>query len=157
MGRLAVVAFVIVVGYNLPVASSVHFPGVVEFKVIPVDPVVPWKLVNALKIIRPGNLWLGFAIQADPDKTVLVNVGVYREETILAFVEMGQVLITRGFGKLAVETIGPAVIEASKDLGLALLLGDQRESSMPADIVESIDVALAVLTQHKLEACYVIA
>src|SRR5437016_14628525 len=94
--------------------------------VIPIDPLVPWKLVNALKIIRPGNLWLGFAIQVDPDKTVVVNVNVYWEKAILAFVEIGQVLIAGGFGKFAVETIRPAVIKTSKDLGLALLLGDHR-------------------------------
>jgi hypothetical protein len=129
----------------------------IEFIVIPIDPFVPWKLVNALKIIRPGNLWLGFAIQVDPDKTVVVNMDVYWEETILAFIEIGHVLIARGFGKLAVETIGPAMIEASKDLGLALLLGNHRKTSMSADIVEPIDVSLAVLTQHKLEAGYVIA
>ena len=157
MGRLAVVAFVIVVSCNLPIICSVDFPAVVEFIVVPIDPVVPWKHVNPFKIIRPGNLWLRIAIQVDPDKTIAVDVDMYGKETILGLVKIWQILIARGFGKLAIEAIGPTMVEASKDFSIALGFGHHWERSVSANIVECIDVAFPVFTQHKLEVGYFIA
>ena len=40
----------------------------------------------------------------------MINVHMDWEESVFAFIEGRYVLIARGFGELAIETIGPAVI-----------------------------------------------
>ena len=51
VGGLAVIAFVVVVSEDLPVVAAVHFPGVVEFVVVPVDVVVSGEVVDAVEVV----------------------------------------------------------------------------------------------------------
>jgi len=71
------------------------------------------------------------------------------EEPVLRLVEAINLLVARGFGELAVETVGPAVVLAGEDAGCAGFLGDDGESTVPADVVEGIDIALAVFDKDE--------
>lgn len=78
------------------------------------------------------------------------------KEAILAFVEPLQFLIPRCFGEISVEAIGPAVVFAGKNAGMPFFLGHNWKSAVSADIVESIDISIAVLAEYELETSYVI-
>lgn len=51
VGGLAVIAFIVVVGEDFPVVATVHFPGVVEFVVVPIDVVVSREVVDAVEVV----------------------------------------------------------------------------------------------------------
>jgi hypothetical protein len=70
----------------------------------------------------------------------------------MGLVKAFHVLIPRCFGKLAIETIGPAMVLTGKNLRVALFLSDNWEGSVSANVVETFDISLSVSTEEELEA-----
>jgi len=75
------------------------------------------------------------------------------KETVLLFLVAFQVLVSRSFGKVPIQTIRPAVVSASEDLCAALFLLHYRISTVSADVVESINVSRAVSVDDYVVSC----
>lgn len=75
-----------------------------------------------------------------------------RKQAILAFVEPFDILIRWRFGELAIESVGPIVVLASKDAIVPLILCHNGKGPVPTDIVEGIDSSGAILCDNKIEA-----
>ena len=155
--RRAVVALVVVIRQDLPVEVATLLPGVVEHVVVPVDIVHARLLVDPLEVVLPRDLGLLLSVQVHPDEPVAVDVHVDRQQTILALVEPVKVLVPRRLGELAVQPVAPAVVLAREDARRALVLGDHGERPVAADVVEGVDLALAVADEHELEAGHLVA
>lgn len=82
------------------------------------------------------------------------------QQTVLLRIEMGLVLEERRLGERTLHRVTPAVELARQDrdlagllhrIGLTLLLGaDDGETAVAANVVESINVAVAVLDQEEV-------
>lgn len=76
VGRLAVVAFVVVIGQDLPVVRTIHLPGVVKDIVVKVEFTVLLLLIGTEEVILPLDFGDGFGIKVDPNETIAVNVNM---------------------------------------------------------------------------------
>jgi len=70
----AVIAFVVVVGKDLPVVVTLHLPGMVELVVGEVELLVSFLLVDTIEVVFPGDLRLGAAVEVDPDEVVDIDM-----------------------------------------------------------------------------------
>lgn len=156
-GRLAVIALVVVVGQDFPVVLSLQLPGVVELVVLKVVGSEPLLLLGAVKGVGPGNFRLRTGVQVHPDESILVNVDMERQKAVGGLVESSEILISRGLGELAVEAVRPPVVFARQDAVVALLLGDNGEGPVSADVVECVDGSGAVLGDDKFKAGHLIS
>lgn len=67
------------------------------------------------------------------------------QQPVFFFVETAQTLISRRLCEFTVQSVAPAVIPARQNLRFTLFLAlDDGVRAMPADVVESVDGALAV-------------
>lgn len=155
--RLAVIALVVVVRQDLPVVVALHLPRVVKHVVVKVVVFEPRLLVNPFKVVLPRHLGHLTRIHVDPDKPVLVDVDMQREQAVFRLVKILHVLVPGRLGQLAVQPIRPPVILACQHAVVASLLGHNRECPVPADIVEGVDVVLSVPGDDELEAGHVIS
>lgn len=112
--RRTMVAFIVIVGQNLPVVVSLHFPNVIEFVFIEVELLTPCLRVNAFKFVLPGYLWLLLAIKVDPDEALIVDVDMNGKQTIFALVKMVQLLISGSLSKRPIQPIRPSMVLAGK-------------------------------------------
>lgn len=108
--RRAVVAFVEVVGQDLPVVVSIQLVGVVQIVIVKVDLVVPRLHVDIVKVLLPGHLGSLLGVHVDPDEAVLVDFCVDAKQAILLLIKLTQSLVARGFGQVAVEAVRPSVV-----------------------------------------------
>jgi hypothetical protein len=74
------------------------------------------------------------------------------EEVVLGLVEARQLLVPRCLGEVPAQPVGPAVVLTREDVAVALVLGDDGEAAVPADVVEGVDDALVVPDDDKLVA-----
>lgn len=150
-----VIALVVVVGGDLPVVVGVDLPSVVKFVVVKVVVVKSFLLINTFEFLFPADFWSLLRVQVDPDESIAVDTSVDWQQTVLGLVETGKILVPRCFGKLAVETVGPAVVSAREDLVGAFRFGYDRESTVPAHVVECVDVTGSVSRNNECESCNV--
>lgn len=132
------VAFIEVVCENLPVEISFQLVRVVELVIVKVDVLIPFLLVDVGKVFFPRDFGYFFCIHVYPDEAVDIDFNVNAKEAVLLFLIAFEILIAWCLGKVAIETVRPAVISACKNLGIAFLLLDNGISTMSADIVEGI-------------------
>lgn len=151
MGGLAMIALVVVVSCYLPVVGGVDLPDVIEFVLVPLELSKPFLGVGTTEVFLPRYLGLLLAVEVDPDEAVDVNVDVDWEETVLGLVKARDVLVPGGFGELAVQSVRPSVVSAGEDLGGALFPVDDGVCTMSADIVEGVDVSIAVFGDDDVE------
>lgn len=142
-------ALIVIIRQNLPIILPLRLPRMIKLVVREIKVLESWLQINILEVILPRDLRLLPAIQVHPDKPIVVNVYVNREEPVLGLVEAVDVLVAWGFGKLAIKTVGPAVVLAGEDARGAGFLGDDGEGAMAADVVESVDLALAVFYEDE--------
>lgn len=83
VGNLAVVALIVVVGQDFPVEIALHIPGVVKDVILKVVVLKTGLLIDAIKVILPGNFGNLASIQIDPDKTIPVNMQMDRGEIVV--------------------------------------------------------------------------
>ena len=152
----AMVTLVEVVGQNLPVVLSVHFPAVVEHVFIEVVVLEPGLLVDTSEVLVPGNLRLFSGVHVDKNKAILVDMDMDGEQVVLGLVEAIEVLVTRSLCEIAVQAIGPSVILARKHEAVSLLLCDDGEGTVSADVVERMNAPFSVLDDNELVAGQVI-
>lgn len=134
---------------QLPVLLEFDLTRLVVIVVDEVECCAPFlTTIIELFLIRRG-FWRLSRGQVDPDKTESVDVNVYAEKIVLGFVEVGQILVARGFGEPTVQPVGPSVVSARKDTVRPMLTLDNTVCAMPTDVVESIDVAFTVLGYNK--------
>lgn len=108
-------------------------------------------LVYTAKFLRPGCGW-GFGFEINPYEPDFVDVYVDGKEAVLCLVEGGNSVEAWGFCQVAFEPVAPAVVFAVERAGLTGLLLDDRVSAVPADVVETVDVALLVENKKEGEA-----
>ena len=83
VGDLTVVAFVVIVGEDLPVEVALLLPSVIKCVLLKVIVLEPRLLVDPFKVILPRHFGRLARIHVDPDKTIPVNVRVNRSEILL--------------------------------------------------------------------------
>lgn len=151
--RRAVVAFVEVISQDLPVVVPVQLVRMVEVVYVKVVRLVPFLLVNVLEVLLPWDLGSFLCVHVHPDKAVDIDLDVDPEQPVLILVEPIQILVPGSLGQLPVKPVGPPVVSTRQDLvvSLALFL-DNRIRTVPAHIVERIDLAIAVPRDDKIEA-----
>jgi hypothetical protein len=108
-------------------------------------------LVYTFEFLRPGCGW-GSGFEVHPHETDFVDVYVDRKKAVLCLVEGGDSVEAWGFCQVAFEPVAPAVVFAVERAGLTRLLLDDRISTVPADVVETVDVALLVENKKEGEA-----
>ena len=79
----AVVAFVIVVGQNLPIKVALHIPGMIKDVILEVVVLEPGLLINTVKVVLPSNLGGPLCVQVHPDETISVNMSMDRVEVVV--------------------------------------------------------------------------
>jgi hypothetical protein len=141
------------VGKSLPVEAAGILLDMVKCVVVEIERAVAGCSVAFI----PGKLRLGLGIHVNPDKTLFIDVDVEREQAVLRSVKARKILVERGLGKLSIHTIGPAVVFARQDIVLAIILNNDWEGSVTADIVEALDCALGIANEEEVEACFSIA
>jgi hypothetical protein len=147
------VAFVEVVGKNLPVVCTLHTILVIQSIILKVDILQSLLLINPIKVACP-RLRVLRAIQVDPDKAICINLEMNLEQTVLALVESLQLVIVRRLGKIATQAIGPTVVLARKDRRVSLRSAlNNGKCTVATHVVKGIEVALAVARHDKLIAC----
>ena len=179
MSGLAVVALVVVVGQDLPIVVPVHLPGVVKDVVIEVEVFILLLGITPSKVILPVHLRRVLGVEVDPNEAVVIYMGVNAEQPILGLVETLKLLVARRLRQVSAEAIRPAVVsvddlvsscrfknwDAQLQAGWiklyspareyhrgALLLMDDGIGAVPADIVKSINGALAITSYDEIEA-----
>lgn len=157
IGRLAVIALVVVVGQDFPVVLSLQLPGVVELVILKVVGSQPLLLLDTVKVVGPGNFRLRTSIQVHPDKSILVNMDMEGQKAVRGLVESREILISRRLGELAVEAVRPPVVFARQDAVVALLLGNNGEGPVSADVVECVDGPGAIFSDDKFKASHLIS
>lgn len=150
--RFTVVAFVVVVGRNLPVICSVNRPSMVEFIVVHIVSFKSLLHIGTVEVGSPRYLWLLLTVQVDPNESFVIDVDMDREETVLALIKPIQVLVSRGFGKFAIKSIRPAVVPTSEDSRRSFILIHNRIGTMPADVMECVDLSIAIAGYHEIES-----
>lgn len=60
--RFAVVAFVVIVGCDLPVVICIDLPGMIELVILEIEIREPLLGVDPREVVFPGNLWFPFAV-----------------------------------------------------------------------------------------------
>lgn len=114
MGRGAVIAFVKVVGQNLPVVLALHAVFLVESVVIPVDLLKTFLLINTLEVASPRFRVLR-AVEVDPDKAIRIDLEMDLEKAVLALVEVLELVVVGCLGEVATQSIRPTMVLACKD------------------------------------------
>lgn len=110
VSRLAVVAFVVVIGQDLPVVRTLHLPAVIKDVVFKVEFTVLLLLIGTKEVIFPLDLRHGFGIKVDPNETIAVDVHVDGKQAVLGLIKARELLITRCLGQIATQAVRPAVI-----------------------------------------------
>ena len=136
------------IGKSLPVEAACILLNMVELVILKVERAV------ARSVLIPGNLRLGLSIHVDPDETLVINMDVEREKTVLGSVKARKILVQRSLGKLSVHTVGPAVVLARQDVVLAIVLDNNREGSVAADVVETADSTLSVTDEEEIKTSF---
>lgn len=136
------------IGKGLPVEAACILLNMVELVILKVERAV------ARSVLIPGNLRLGLSIHVDPDETLVINMDVEREKTVLGSVKARKILVQRGLGKLSIHTVGPAVVLARQDVVLTIVLDNDRESSVTADVVETADSTLSVADEEEIKTSF---
>lgn len=98
--------------------------------------------------LLPTDIGLA-CLQVRPDEAESVNMNVDRKQTLLRLVKALNSIETRSLGKLAIESIAPAVILATEYIGRTALSLYNRESSVATDVVKAVDLALAIFDQEE--------
>lgn len=151
MRNSAMVAFVVVISKCFPIVIAVHLPCVVECVLAEVESLEALLRVDTLEIIFPRDgIWR--RVQIDPDEAQRISVNMHGEQTLVLFLESRDVIELRGFGQFSVEAVRPPMVLARKDFRIALVFRDKGESSMATNIMEPVQVALPIKTQHKGES-----
>lgn len=154
---LAVVAFVEVVGKDLPVEVAFHGVRVIEVIIVKIELLESLLLVGTFELLVPRYLRNFVRVHVDVNEAVGVNVNVDWEEAVFGLVEAFKILVARGLRQLAIQTIRPSMVFAREDLRVALLLLDDGVGSVSANIVEGVDLAIAVLRDNKVVVGTVVA
>lgn len=178
VSRLAVVAFVVVVGQDLPVVRTVHLPAVIKDVVVKVEFTVLFLLIGTEEVVFPLDLGNGFGIEVDPNETIAVNVYMNGKQAILGLVKACELLISWCLGQVPTQTVRPAMVSkvmyrkyqvyrcialkcsewlhyllAREDHGRAFLLMNNGIGAVAADVVKSIDLTLAVARYYEVKVC----
>lgn len=149
--RRTVVALVVIVNDALPVGLELHVPHVVvDVAARKVEVLHPRLVVDAAKVVLPLDVGLS-CLEVDPDEACRINPNVDRQKPVLALVEPFYRVESRSLGEVAFEAVGPAVVFAAENAGFAGALLHNRVRAVSTDIVEAVDVALAVLDQEEGE------
>jgi hypothetical protein len=141
------------VGKSLPVKAAGILLDMIKRVILKIERAVAGCSVAFI----PGDFRLGLGIHVDPDKALLIDVSVKREQAVLGSVKTRKILVQRSLGKLSVHTIGPAVVLARQDIVLAVILDNNREGSVTADVVETPDGALGIANEEKVKASFSVA
>jgi hypothetical protein len=80
---LAVVAFVVVIGQNLPVEVTLHIPSVVEEVVIEIVVVETGLLVDTVKVVCPGDLGSLLGVEVDPNEAIAIDVHMNGRKVVI--------------------------------------------------------------------------
>lgn len=139
------------VGKSLPVEAASILLNMVELVILKV------KRAVASSALIPGNLRLGLSIHIDPDETLVIDMDVKREKTVLGAIKARKILVQRSLGKLSVHTVGPAVVLARQDVVLTIVLDNDRKSSVTADVVETADSTLSVADEEEIKTSFSVA
>lgn len=177
MCGLAMVAFVEVVGCNLPVVIAMKFwrlvsqthverwslvfmmltVDMIELVVVEIELLESLLVINVGKVFLPRHFGLLASVHVHPYEALGIDMGVDWKEIVLVFVEALEVLIVRRLGELAVQTIRPAMISAGEDVFAARLLLDDCVGPMSTCIVESVDFATSINDYDKVVAGNLVA
>lgn len=103
--NLAVVAFVVVIGQNLPVEVTLHVPSVIEVVVVEIVVVETRLLVNTVKVVLPGNLGGLLGIKIDPDKAITIDMHMDGCQLIVVKVSLDFSLVILGDNELVAGSI----------------------------------------------------
>lgn len=147
------VTLVVVLDEPLPVGIDVHVPLVIVVKLFSeVELVHSLTFIHTVELAIPCYTWLlpktgGF--QIDPYKSCLVDMNMNRQETMLAPVESFDRIEARSFGEISFQAIGPAVVFTAQNAGGTTFLLDDGVCTVPAGIMEAVDVAAAVTDEEK--------
>ena len=154
----AVVAFIKIIGQNLPVIVTLKGITVVEIVVLEDVGLIPFLLVDILEMFLPRHFWDFIRIHVYPDKAIDVDLKVDSEKTVLLFVEVAQLLVVCSFGEFAIQPVGPAVVSASEDFGISgTLFLNYGVRTVSAHVVECVDIALSVTSDDEIEPCKLVA
>lgn len=147
----------VLIGQSLPVVIDIFLRSMIKLVVVEAERLMSGEAINARKVRGPGNFRLQLGIHVDPDKASLVDMNMKREQSVLLLIEALQVLILGSLCQLTVETIRPSMILARQDTGCSVVLGDDREGSVPANVVETSDNTLVVSDKEEVEASLLVA
>jgi hypothetical protein len=139
------------VGKSLPVEAASILLNMVELVILKIERAV------ASSVLIPGDLRLCLSIHVDPDKTLVINVNMKREKTVLGSIKARKILVQRSLGKLSVHTVGPAVVLARQDVVLTIVLDNDRKGSVTADVVETADSTLSVADEEEIKTSFSVA
>lgn len=92
MCRCAMIAFIVIVGSDLPIVWAFQLPAMIEVIVLEVQGSVSLLMVDSCEEIIPRYLWYLFLIKVYPYQTVVVNMDMYREVVIGNLVKGGDTL-----------------------------------------------------------------
>ena len=83
-------------------------------------------------LFLPTDLWNLAWVQVHVDKAIPVRMGMYREQGIVASIEIcdGFGCETGSFDQLPIQIISPSMILAGKYLGVAMILSNDWECSV---------------------------
>lgn len=153
MRNSAMVAFIIVIRKCFPVIVTVHMPCMVKFILAEVEFLESLLCVDTFEIFFPGD-WIRRRVEIDPDEAQCINMHMYRKQNLIFFLEPLDIIELWGFGQFSVEAVRPPMVLARKNLHIALILRDEGEGTMAANIVEAVQVTLSIQAQHKGESSF---
>jgi hypothetical protein len=135
----------------LPIWPTRVLPGVVVGVVVEVDIAEAASDMSLVEISIPGDLRCGVALQVYPYKAPRVDVSMNWEKAVGALVKSGKFLVPWCFGKLPIQSVGPAMILAAEDSHRTLFFLDNGECSVSASVVEAVDIVVSVLGHDEIE------
>lgn len=150
MSNSAMVAFIVVVRECFPVIVTVHVPCMVKFVLAEVEFLESLLFVDTFEIFFPGD-WIRRIVEIDPYEAQCINMHMCREQALAFFLEPRDIVELRGFGQFSVEAVRPPMVLARKNLHIALILRDEGEGTMTANIVKAVQVTLPIKAQNKGE------
>ena len=87
----------------------------------------------------------------------LTNVSMNMKKTVLTLIESIDVLIVWCLSKLAIKSVRPAMIPACENLCRSFLLLHDWICSVSTHVMKGVNIVVAIKSNDKIVACYIIA
>lgn len=114
--------FIVVVCKCLPVVVSLHAPGMIESILCKVKLLEAFLCINSKEVVVPRSSGFSGGVQIDPYESKVINMDMNWKEAVLFLHKVREGLKMWRFSQLSIDSVGPAMVFAGKDLHITRIL-----------------------------------